>query len=124
MSILDRVEKPGRYAGGELNSVVKTDAEVDFALCFADVYEVGMAMRVRREIIRTVSPDDDGMFVVDVSEALADFIISRNNANQAVLPHYERAHFYIRSQGNAHPEQIIVTRASDKKALSGTQVFC
>lgn len=41
--ILTKVEKPARYAGGELNSVIKQDAEVNFALCFADTYEVGMS---------------------------------------------------------------------------------
>ena len=56
-----------------------------------------MAMRVRREIIRTVAPDEQGMFIVDVSDTLADYIISRNNQNQAVLPHFENAHFFIRS---------------------------
>ena len=43
MSILDHVEKPARYTGGELNSVVKENADVNFALCFADTYEVGMS---------------------------------------------------------------------------------
>lgn len=43
MSLLDRVEKPARYVGGELNSIIKEEADIDFALCFADVYEVGMS---------------------------------------------------------------------------------
>ena len=43
--LLKNVEKPARYVGGELNSVIKEpgEAEVNFALCFADVYEVGMS---------------------------------------------------------------------------------
>jgi len=40
---LHKVEKPARYTGGELNSIYKHGAEVDFALCFADIYEVGMS---------------------------------------------------------------------------------
>lgn len=83
-----------------------------------------MAMRVRREIIRTVAPDEHGMFIVDVNDALADYIVSRNNQNNAILPHYENAHFFIRSTKNAHPEQIIVSRVKDKGALGDTQVFC
>ncbi|MEG2361262.1 MAG: Rne/Rng family ribonuclease [Christensenella sp.] len=83
-----------------------------------------MAMRVRREIIRTVEPQECGMFIVDVANNLADFIVSRNNQNQAILPHFENAHFFIRSTKDAHPEQIIVTRVKDKSALEGTQVFC
>lgn len=43
--ILMRVDKPARYIGNELNSVVKDPAGVDirFAMCFPDVYEVGMS---------------------------------------------------------------------------------
>lgn len=43
--ILLNVQKPGRYTGGELNSVVKDKNKVDvrFAFCFPDVYEVGMS---------------------------------------------------------------------------------
>ena len=41
--ILRIVEKPGRYTGGELNSVVKDPAQVDvrMALCFAALSTVG-----------------------------------------------------------------------------------
>lgn len=44
-NILPLVEKPARYTGGELNSVIKDSSSVDirFAFCFADVYEVGMS---------------------------------------------------------------------------------
>lgn len=41
--LLDRVEKPARYIGGEWNSIVKEDAKLRFALCFPDVYEIGMS---------------------------------------------------------------------------------
>ena len=39
------VQKPGRYVGGEINSVVKdiNDIDVRFAFCFPDTYEVGMS---------------------------------------------------------------------------------
>lgn len=42
---LQKVQKPGRYVGGELNSVVKDPAQVDvrFAFCFPDTYEIGMS---------------------------------------------------------------------------------
>ncbi len=44
-TILDKVQKPARYIGGELNSVVKSGEEVRtrFALCFPDLYEIGMS---------------------------------------------------------------------------------
>lgn len=43
--ILRKVQKPGRYTGGELNSVMKDKTAVDlrFAFCFPDTYEVGMS---------------------------------------------------------------------------------
>ena len=43
--LLLTVQKPGRYSGGEVNSVVKDKNKVDvrFAFCFPDTYEVGMS---------------------------------------------------------------------------------
>ena len=43
--ILLQIEKPARYIGGEVNSVMKDPSEVDirFAMCFPDVYEIGMS---------------------------------------------------------------------------------
>lgn len=43
--ILQSVEKPARYTGGEWNSIRKEFSSVDirFAFCFPDVYEVGMS---------------------------------------------------------------------------------
>lgn len=39
------VQKPGRYSGGEINSVMKDKSKVDvrFAFCFPDIYEIGMS---------------------------------------------------------------------------------
>lgn len=39
------VQKPGRYSGGEMGSVVKDKEKVDvrFAFCFPDTYEIGMS---------------------------------------------------------------------------------
>ncbi len=43
--ILQYVQKPARYVGGELNSVVKNPNEIDirYAFCFPDIYEIGMS---------------------------------------------------------------------------------
>lgn len=43
--LLMQAQKPGRYSGGELNSVVKDKNAVDvrFAFCFPDTYEIGMS---------------------------------------------------------------------------------
>lgn len=43
--ILLQIDKPARYIGGEINSVNKDPNKVDvrFAMCFPDVYEIGMS---------------------------------------------------------------------------------
>ena len=43
--MLLRVQKPGRYCGSEVNSVIKDKATslVRFAFCFPDTYEIGMS---------------------------------------------------------------------------------
>lgn len=43
--ILMKIDKPARYIGHELNSVVKDPRQVAvrFAMCFPDVYEIGMS---------------------------------------------------------------------------------
>jgi radical SAM superfamily enzyme YgiQ (UPF0313 family) len=43
--ILLKIDKPARYIGGEVNAVVKDADSVDirFAMCFPDVYEIGMS---------------------------------------------------------------------------------
>lgn len=43
--ILMTIDKPARYIGNELNSVMKDTSQIDirFAMCFPDVYEIGMS---------------------------------------------------------------------------------
>lgn len=43
--ILLKIEKPARYIGNEVNSVMKDKDKTDirFAMCFPDVYEIGMS---------------------------------------------------------------------------------
>lgn len=43
--ILMQIDKPARYIGNELNAVKKDKADVNirFAMCFPDVYEIGMS---------------------------------------------------------------------------------
>ena len=43
--ILLSIQQPARYIGGEVNMVVKDPAQVDvrFAMCFPDVYDIGMS---------------------------------------------------------------------------------
>lgn len=43
--ILLKIDKPARYIGHEVNAVMKDKekVEVRFAMCFPDVYEIGMS---------------------------------------------------------------------------------
>ncbi|MBR6452318.1 MAG: B12-binding domain-containing radical SAM protein, partial [Lachnospiraceae bacterium] len=43
--ILLQVEKPARYIGKEINAVYKdpSSVRIRFAMCFPDVYEIGMS---------------------------------------------------------------------------------
>ncbi len=71
--ILQYVQKPARYVGGELNSVVKDPRNVDirYAFCFPDLYEIGMShlgMKILYSLVnsreeywceRVFAPDSD-----------------------------------------------------------------
>ncbi|HNW03953.1 MAG TPA: TIGR03960 family B12-binding radical SAM protein [Oscillospiraceae bacterium] len=95
--IFRTVEKPARYTGGELNSVVKKkeDVKVRFAFCFPDLYEVGMShlgMKILYSLLnkdeevwceRVFAPDVDlekqlrenglPLFAIESRDSLADF---------------------------------------------------
>ena len=96
-SILPLVQKPARYTGGELNSVVKNKDDVDirFAFCFPDTYEIGMShlgMKILYSLInsrdnfwceRVFAPDTDmeqimrekdiPLFALESRDALSEF---------------------------------------------------
>lgn len=71
--ILQYVQKPARYSGGELNSVIKGPERVSlrYAFCFPDLYEIGMShlgMKILYSLVnsreeywceRVFAPDSD-----------------------------------------------------------------
>lgn len=59
--ILQYVQKPARYVGGELNSVVKDANKVDirYAFCFPDTYEIGMSHLGMKILYSLVNDRDD-----------------------------------------------------------------
>lgn len=95
--VLLSVQKPARYSGGELNSVVKNadDVDIRFAFCFPDTYEVGMShlgMKILYSLFnnrddtwceRVFAPDVDmeevmrkndiPLFGLESRDAIADF---------------------------------------------------
>ncbi len=82
-----------------------------------------MAMRLRREVVRMVN-DEPGKYLVEVSPALEEYIVNKNNQNQAVLPPYEAVQFYIRGIKGTHPEKINIAPILEKSVPNGAQVFC
>ena len=58
--LLSRVEKPARYIGSEWNTEQKEVCDFRFALCFPDVYEIGMS-HLGSRILYHVLNDMDGV---------------------------------------------------------------
>ena len=60
-SVLKAVSKPGRYIGGEFNSIVKekTDGLCRFAFCFPDTYEIGMSNLGVRILYDVLNKDEN-----------------------------------------------------------------
>ncbi len=60
-SLLDRVQKPARYMGGEMNAVYKDSSCVDirYAFAFPDVYEVGMSHLGSRILYDIINKRED-----------------------------------------------------------------
>ena len=59
--LLSRVEKPARYIGSEWNMERKESYDFRFALCFPDVYEIGMSHLGSRILYRVLN-DMDGVY--------------------------------------------------------------
>ena len=62
-SLLDRVQKPARYMGGEMNCVLKDPNSVDirYAFAFPDVYEVGMSHLGSRILYDIINKREDAL---------------------------------------------------------------
>ena len=60
-SVLKSVSKPGRYMGGEYNSIMKDKSTVKcrFAFCFPDTYEIGMSNLGVRILYDVLNKDKD-----------------------------------------------------------------
>jgi len=59
--VLRRVEKPGRYTGGEYGQIVKDKNSVRarFAFCFPDTYEIGMSNLGIRILYGAINANED-----------------------------------------------------------------
>ncbi len=82
-----------------------------------------MSMRVRREVLRTVKDEGHKDYVVEINSVLAEYIINKNNQNQAILHGYENVNFYVKGVRNVHPEHIEITLVTEKGMLNGTEIL-
>lgn len=59
--LLKKVQKPARYTGGELNSVIKNkdNIKLRYAFCFPDSYEIGMSHLGLKILYSLVNARDD-----------------------------------------------------------------
>ena len=62
-SLLDRVQKPARYMGGEMNAILKDPKQVAirYAFAFPDVYEVGMSHLGSRILYDIINKREDAL---------------------------------------------------------------
>ena len=54
-SVLETVQKPSRYIGGEANQVQKPQATAVVALCYPDAYEVGISNQALQILYQQVN---------------------------------------------------------------------
>ena len=59
--LLPRVEKPSRYLGNEVNAVHKTGADLRLALCFPDLYDIGLG-NLGLHILYAILNEMDGVW--------------------------------------------------------------
>src|SRR4029078_445870 len=57
-AVLETVQKPSRYIGGEANQVLKPTATSLVALCYPDGYEVGISTRALEILYAKVNARD------------------------------------------------------------------
>ena len=58
-AILEQVDKPARYTGGEWNAVCKENAQVQFVFSYPDTYEMGMSHLGGKIIYHLLNARDD-----------------------------------------------------------------
>ncbi len=84
--VLPLVQKPGRYTGGEYGEIKKDPAQTDLrmALCFPDVYEIGMSNTGMRILYRVLN-DIPGVWCERV---FAPWFDMREQMRQKRIPLY------------------------------------
>ncbi len=82
--LLSRVEKPARYLGSEWNMERKEVYDFRFALCFPDVYEIGMSHLGSRILYRVLN-DMDGVYCERCYAPWTDMEQALRETNEALF---------------------------------------
>ena len=77
-AMLEKVQKAPRYTGGEMNTAIKPweDANLHFAFCFPDTYEVGMShlgMKILYHGINSQPDISEAWALIAVTQGPIDF---------------------------------------------------
>ena len=123
--ILPRVQRPGRYTGGELNQVVKNwgDVETKVALVFPDIYDLGMSNYGMAILYDIINQRDDAL----AERAFSPWTDMEDLIREEGLPLYslETKHplkdFDI--LGLSLPYETLYTNALNLLDLSGIPLF-
>lgn len=84
--VLLKVQKPGRYIGGEYNSIVKSWAETPLkvALIFPDIYDIGVSNVGLKILYDQINQREDAL----AERAYAPWIDMEAEMRQAGIPLY------------------------------------
>lgn len=136
-SVLKSVQKPARYCGGELNSVIKNKEDIllRFAFCFPDIYEVGMShlgMKILYSLLnndpeiwceRVFAPDMDmeailrekdyPLFAIESQDSVGDFdmigfTLQYELSYTAILNMLDLAGIPVRSEDRKDLKNLVV----------------
>ncbi len=83
LSCIDRSTKPARYTGGEYNSIVKENCDFNYAICFPDVYEIGMS-HLGSKILYGLLNEIDGVWCQRIFAPFNDMEAEMRKRDQAL----------------------------------------
>ena len=127
--ILLSIQQPARYIGGEVNTVNKDPKKVDirFAMCFPDVYEIGMShlgmqilydMFNRREDIyceRVYSPGTDLDKIMGLGTGADDYVTKPFNPLELTA----RVKSQLRRYTQLNPNSAVNEKAGNEITIRG-----
>lgn len=119
--ILPRVQKPGRYVGGELNQIVKDwhSVETHFAMVFPDIYDIGVPNLGVMILYELINKRTDAL----CERAYLPWLDMEEELRQANIPLYSLESFHPLREfdilGFTLPYETLYTNALNVLDLAG-----